>query len=170
MRANLWGLVLPLSGALAMLCCAGTAEAQRRWEGFYLGGNMALVFDADDYAKSLHMGLRAPWKGLLLGTELELSETDIGAPGGPIRNLDHVKLTLGGGSNQFLYYASGGLAVARGRFGAEAGAVLGVGIDYALSPHLSLGAEMQHHIFPDFNGSGRDPDINTLTARVTWTF
>lgn len=165
---------LPLAAgalALAALLAANHAEAEEgSWDGAYLGASLGVATsDGDDSLRSLHGGILRDRGGMTLGAELEVIETDIGTRAGPIERMVRAKARIGTVRNDVHYYGVAGLVEAEGRFGDDTGYVLGVGAETQLGSHVSVGAELLHHGFGNFAGSG-DLGVNTLTARMTYHF
>ncbi|QPM90755.1 outer membrane protein [Pseudooceanicola algae] len=169
-RFALFSPVLPAMAVI--LAASGPAMARdSHWNGFYLGGNLGWVLDADGgIGKSLHLGYNMQIDRLVVGAELEQSRTDIGTSRGHISEVTRVKMRAGYAEGRSYYYGLAGVAEVQGFFGKVDATVLGVGMDYDIGRDISIGAEFLHHIINDFNDAGDNLGVNTLTLRATLNF
>ncbi len=164
--------LLPFIAAAGLGSLASQASAaDTNWAGTYFGGNLGLVLEADSgKSRSIHLGHDWQTGRLVYGAELGYGQSDIGTPEGPIEDFYRVKLRTGYAKDRVLYYAVVGASQVQGRFGSELGAVYGGGVAYDVGNSLTVGGELLHQEFSDFNGTGDSLGINTLTVRVSYRF
>jgi opacity protein-like surface antigen len=92
-------------------------------------------------------------------------------------SLDHIaRLKLIGGydmGNTLLYGTVAAVhadATLGGVSSSDNGWGAGIGVDYALTNSMTLGAEVMEHRFDNFSGTGTDLDATTLNARLGFRF
>ncbi|MBY5974235.1 porin family protein [Ferrimonas balearica] len=170
-RTAAGSLALLLSALLLMATTARGQPLDDDWTGAYLGASLGVATDADgDVMRSLHGGYLEQRGTTTYGVELELAETDIGSPAGPVDKIARVKGRLGMVRREVHVYAVAGLAKMQGRFGSDTGFVLGAGAETHLTEHVTLGGELLHHQVSDFDGTGERFSMNTLTGRLNYRF
>ncbi len=153
------------------------------WGGGYAGaqvgyGDLAAqggLLDGNGTLYGLHAGWRWDLGSTVVGVEGDWDRADVNL--GSVGTLDSVaRLKLKGGADlgAALVYATAGAAWAEATVGGAAlsdrGWFLGAGMDYAVTPTMTLGGEVLGHRFTDFDGSGVDLDATTVTARVSFRF
>lgn len=164
-------LALTLSVLLLTAVAARGQPLGDDWTGAYLGASLGVATDADgDALRSLHGGYLEQRGATTYGVELDLAETDIGSPAGPVDKIARVKGRLGMVRKEVHVYAVAGLAHMQGRFGSDTGLVLGAGAETHLTEHVTLGGELLHHQVSDFDGTGESFSMNTLTGRLNYRF
>ncbi|MEN9411046.1 MAG: hypothetical protein RL216_3020 [Pseudomonadota bacterium] len=168
----------PLIAAPAPVAVAPNGE----WTGFYAGGQLGFGDVGSTGAQSGN-GMTA---GLLGGYRMDFGQFVAGAEAnydwanidlGAGESLDHIaRLKLIGGydmGNTLLY---GTVAAVRadatlgGTSSSDNGWGAGIGVDYALTNSMTLGAEVMEHRFDNFSGTGTDLDATTLNARLGFRF
>ncbi|MWD27642.1 outer membrane beta-barrel protein [Aquicoccus sp. SCR17] len=156
---------------VATLVTPGATLAQQGWDGSFASANLGLVLDPGDSATgSIGIGFDREFGRFVGGVELDVARTDVIGNGTVIDNTYRAKLRAGVPVGNTLVYGLGGLAHATGDFGGETGYLLGIGAEHRLNGGpISLGGELIHHEFNDFNGGG-DLRVQTLTARVSYRF
>lgn len=151
------------------------------WTGFYGGAQLGYgdVSDAaggggDGMTGGLLGGYRMDFGQFVAGAELNYDWTDIELGGGDsLDNIARLKLIGGYDMGNALLYGT----VAAVRADATIGGVglndngwgAGVGMDYALTDRMTVGAELMEHRFDAFGG-GSDLDATTVNARVGFRF
>lgn len=158
------------------------------WSGFYMGaialhgaGAPTGVADISGQQYGLVLGFREDVGTLVVGLEFELTNGDISNAGAPLRHLSrmmNVGLEVGYDAGTFLPYATVGLGT--GRFAEPtilpnfdatgSGYFFGVGVDYALTDEVTVGAEITQHHFTDFPLPNTDLDLNTLSLSASFRF
>lgn len=151
------------------------------WTGFYGGAQLGYgdVGDAtgaggDGMTGGLLGGYRMDFGQFVAGAEVNYDWADIelGA-GNSLDTIARLKLIGGYDMGNALLYGTvaavradatiGGADVSDNGWGA------GLGVDYALTDRMTLGAELMEHRFGSFGG-GADLDATTLNARVGFRF
>jgi outer membrane immunogenic protein len=154
------------------------------WSGGYVGAQLGYgdvsassgAGDNDGVIGGLHAGYLYDFGQFVAGAELDfdLMDIDLGATG-DVENVARLKLIAGVDMGQTLFYATGGVARAKvgnvgGGSDTDNGYVLGLGVAYAVSDQMTVGAEILGHRFDDFAGTGIDVDATAVTARVSYRF
>ena len=150
------------------------------WSGLYVGGQLGYgdvssssgALDGSGFSTGLIAGYRVDMGQFVAGIEGNYDWTDIDLGGG-VATLDNVaRLKLIGGYDMgpALLYGTVAAVRAESSVGNDSGYALGVGMDYALTDRMTLGAELMEHRFDDFNGSGVDLDATTFNTRVGFRF
>ncbi len=168
------------------------------WTGGYVGGQLGwgwagaendeLEADGDGVIGGLTAGYRYDFGRFVLGAEaqydwadIELDDAelagadiDLGDATPSLDSVARIKATAGYDAGRALVYGSAGWARATiqadGEDESDDGWVVGAGVDYLLTDRITIGGEVMHHRFDDFNDSGADVDATTLQARVTYNF
>ncbi|MFW5642378.1 MAG: outer membrane protein [Roseicyclus sp.] len=122
-------------------------------------------------------GYRYDFGSYVVGAELDLNlaDIDLDAAGGNIDAVYRLGLEAGFDAGPALIYGTAGAAVAtldadtdtlRGH-----GYFYGVGVDYAVTDQVTVGAELLQHEFDDFDGvSGLDADALTFGVNAALRF
>ena len=150
------------------------------WSGLYVGGQLGYgdvssssgALDGSGFSTGLIAGYRVDMGQFVAGIEGNYDWTDIDLGGG-VATLDNVaRLKLIGGYDMgpALLYGTVAAVRAESSVGNDSGYALGVGMDYALTDRMTLGAELMEHRFDDFNGLGVDLDATTFNTRVGFRF
>jgi outer membrane immunogenic protein len=154
------------------------------WSGAYVGAQVGYGdlksngagLDGDGAIGGVHAGYRYDFGQFVAGAELDYdtANVDLGAGVGELDNVARLKLKGGYDLGRTLVYGTIGAAYAEASVGGttlkDNGYFGGIGVDYAISDQFSVGGEYLAHKFNDFDGSGADLDVNTLTARVSFKF
>jgi len=148
------------------------------WTGFYVGGNLGyadlesdgLPEDFSGLTYGVHAGYLYDFGRAVLGGELEYDASNIDEEDVELDSIARAKLRVGYDAGAFMPYLVGGVARATVSDTEDDGAFGGVGIDYAFSDSLRMGAEILQHEFDDFDGSGDDVSATTASARVSFRF
>jgi opacity protein-like surface antigen len=146
------------------------------WSGLYVGGQLGYgdvggIVDGSGFTSGLIAGYRADLGQFVVGVEGNYDWADIDLAGGAA-TLDNVaRLKLIGGYDMGPALLYGTVAAVRGEssLGSDNGYALGVGMDYALSDRMTLGAELMEHKFDNYLGLG-DLDATTFNTRVGFRF
>lgn len=155
------------------------------WTGFYAGGQLGFadvgsgsgLLDGDNMTGGFLGGYRMDFGQFVGGVEAnyDWANVDLGAGAGSLDNIARLKLIGGYDMGNALVYGTvaavrasatvGGADVSDNGWGA------GIGVDYALTDSMTLGAEVMEHKFDDFGGvAGNDLDATTVNARVGFKF
>lgn len=165
------------------------ASTDGDWAGFYGGaqigfGNVGstdpLAGDGDGLLGGLHAGYRMDFGTFVAGAELaydfaniDLGELDVNA----VNSIGRLGLTGGVDLGQTLVYAAIGLATVDAEVGgadsSADGHYYGIGMDYAISPTMTVGGQLLRHEFDDVTGgpiAANDLDTTLLQAKVSFKF
>lgn len=154
------------------------------WTGLYVGGQLGFgdvgsstgALDGDGMTGGLMAGYRRDFGQFVAGVEAnyDWANIDLGAGTDSLDNITRLKLIGGYDMGQTLVY---GTVAAVGAEATVAGASLndtgwgaGIGVDYALTDQMTLGAEVMEHRFSNFAGTGVDLDATTVNARIGFRF
>lgn len=154
------------------------------WSGAYVGAQLGYGdidsngagLDGNGAIGGVHAGYRADFGKFVAGAELDydVADTELGAGAGTLDNVARIKLMGGIDLGRALLYATAGAAYADATVGAaelsDNGTFAGVGLDYAVSDRFTVGGEYLMHKFDDFDASGVDLDVDTIKAKVSFTF
>ncbi len=146
------------------------------WSGFYVGGQLGYgdvggVVDGNDFTTGLIAGYRADLGQFVAGIEGNYDWTDIALNGGAatLDNVARLKLIGGYDLGPALVYGTVAAVRAESSLGSDNGYALGVGMDYALTRNVTLGAELLEHRFDNYLGLG-DVNATTFNTRVGFRF
>jgi outer membrane immunogenic protein len=155
------------------------------WSGPYVGAQLGYGdidsngggLDGDGWLGGVHAGYRWDWGTFVAGAELDYdtAEIDLGSPEvGTLDDVARLKLMAGTEFGRSLVYGTLGAAYADASVGgldlSDNGYFLGAGVDFAVSDRWSVGGELLHHKFDDFDDTGVDLDATTLKAKVSLRF
>lgn len=154
------------------------------WGGGYVGAQIGYGdvqsdpsgLDGDGAIGGVHAGYRADFGKFVAGAELDYSVSDIelNAGGDTLDNVTRLKLMGGFDLGRALIYGTAGAAYAEATVGGDTlkdnGVFGGIGMDYAISDQFTVGGEYLMHKFDNFDESGVDLDVNTLSAKVSFKF
>lgn len=147
------------------------------WGGFYAGGQLGFgsvgsddPFEGEGVLAGVHGGYRMDFGTFVAGAELsyDFAEIDLGPL--DIVSVDSItRLGLQGGADlgQMLVYGTLGLAQIGGDVD-EDGSYYGIGMDYALSDTMTVGAQVLKHKFDDVPAGSLDTTL--VQARVSFAF
>jgi outer membrane immunogenic protein len=164
----------------AVLAPAAVAAANANWSGFYIGGQLGNVdlvasdktFNGTSSTKGLLAGYRADLGKIVVGIEGNYDMTDLNLNAGAVivDNVARLKLIGGYDLGPALLYATVAAVRADSSIGSDNGTAMGLGVDYALTGRVTVGAELLEHRFKDFAGSGINLDATTFNLRVGFRF
>lgn len=155
------------------------------WSGAYAGIQLGYAdidsndagYDGNGFLGGIHGGYLWDFGNVIAGAEVDYNAVDIdlgGTAGDTLDDVTRLKLILGTELGRSLVYGAVGAAHASANIGSvdysDSGWFLGAGMDYAVSDRWTVGAELLHHQFDDFDGTGYDFDVNTLQAKVSMRF
>jgi opacity protein-like surface antigen len=159
--------------------------ASADWTGFYAGAQ--LEYGDVDLSGGLEggtgglagifAGYRYDFGNYVIGGEIDLNAADIDLPGaaGTLDTVGRIGLEAGYDAGPALFYGTVGAARALVDAGANTlggnGYFYGVGVDYALTDQVVLGAEVLRHEFEDFdNTPGLDVGATTVGISAALRF
>lgn len=149
----------------------------RDWTGGYLGarlgwGDLGRDVNGDGAIGGLFAGYLQDFGGFAAGVEAGYDAANINVE--EAGRLKHVtRLTVRGGptfDNVFVYGTAGAARARVTGLGSETGWVAGIGAEVDVGGGWSVGGEVLHHNFDDFNNSGVDVRANTFQARAAFRF
>lgn len=154
------------------------------WTGLYVGGQLGFgdvgsssaTLDGDGMTGGLLAGYRRDFGQFVAGVEanFDWANIDLGAGTDSLDNITRLKVIGGYDMGQTLVYgtiaAVGAEATVGGAALNDTGWGAGIGVDYALTDRMTLGAEVMEHRFSNFSGTGVDLDATTLNARIGFQF
>ena len=109
---------------------------------------------------------------IVVGIEGNYDMIDLNLNGGAVVVDNVVRLKLIGGYDlgPALLYATVAAVRADSSIGSDNGTAMGIGVDYALTGRVTVGAELLEHRFKDFAASGINLDATTANLRVGFRF
>lgn len=159
------------------------------WSGFYAGVQLgygdvssknvlATDLDGNGVIGGIHAGYRHDFGQFVAGVELAYNASDIDIGSSiTMDRLSTLKLMGGYDTGPALIYVSAGAAETKlsGGLpgfpdGSDNGWVVGIGMDYAINDAWTIGGELTHNRFDDFNGSGVDVRANLLQLKAGYRF
>lgn len=150
------------------------------WSGLYAGaqlgygdvGSSTGALDGSGMTGGLFAGYRADFGQFVAGVEGNYDKADIDLGGGAatLDSITRLKLIGGYDMGPALVYGTVAAVRADSSLGADNGWGAGIGVDYALTDRMTLGAELMEHRFDNFVGSGTDLDATTVNARLGFRF
>lgn len=167
------------------------AQPSADWSGFYAGLQAGRAdFDAEHTVVTWHGKLEGPYYGLhvgymhdfgrfVVGGELRYDDaskvvsTSTTYPVADGDSMISARLRLGYDLGRVLpYVAVGGAQLTTDPSWGEkdTGIIYGAGVDFAVSDHWMVGADITHYQFNDFAGSGYDISGNGFGMRVSYRF
>lgn len=166
-----------LFATLALFFSAAVATAQD-WTGFYAGGSLGYgkadvggLVDDDGFTYGVLAGYRYDFGQAVVGGEVEYSRLEFSGDLDDVNSVFRVKLQVGYDAGPALVYGTVGYAgLDVDGLETQDGIAYGVGLDYAVRPNWTVGAEILKHDFDDIGGSGLDADATTLAIRTTFRF
>lgn len=148
------------------------------WSGLYVGGQLGYgdvgstgALDGNGLTGGLMAGYRADLGQFVAGVEgnFDWANIDLGG-GSSLDSIARLKLLGGYDVGPALIYGTVAAVRADTSLGADNGWGAGIGVDYALTRQMTVGAELMEHRFDNFRGTGTDIDATTLNARVGFRF
>ena len=165
------------------------APVTANWTGFYAGAQLgygdvsgdlpttplSTSLDGNGAIGGLHAGYRYDFGQFVTGVELAYNTANIDlGTAGELDSVTQLKLMGGYDLGQTLVYATAGAAHAKTTIGgvdrSDNGWLIGVGMDYAINDAWTLGGELTHHRFDDFDGTGADVRANLLQVKLGYRF
>ncbi|MCU4653602.1 porin family protein [Roseibacterium sp. SDUM158016] len=156
------------------------------WTGFYAGGQLEYGdVDVSGVATDngtgalggFFAGYRYDFGSYVIGGEIDLNLADIDLPGvgGTLDSVARAGIEAGFDAGPALIYGTVGAAYATVDAGANTldgtGYFYGIGMDYALTDRVTVGAELLQHEFRDFdNTTGLDVDAMTFGINAALRF
>ncbi|SFI70503.1 outer membrane protein [Celeribacter neptunius] len=150
------------------------------WTGGYAGATLGYGWgdgaldNADDMTYGLFGGYNYDFGNFVLGGELEYLGSELETGTAKLDDLTRLKLRAGYDMGPALVYGVVGAAYANADIGGvsydDTGYTYGIGVDYALSDSINVGAELLQNEFDEFDNSGSDLSATTLGARVSFKF
>lgn len=155
------------------------------WDGFYAGlqygkgtgdlGNRGALPDLGDFdAYGLHAGYQKGLGKFVLGGELDYNKVS------PDENysdgdLTRLRLRAGYDAGKFLPYVTLGAAKLDTDEFSDTGMTYGLGVDYKVAEHFTVGAEYTRNDFKDVlqdsaGVDGNDLDLNLVQLRASYKF
>lgn len=160
------------------------AVVDSNWGGFYAGlayGSTDLTVSsegAEDEEFSgdgpgIFAGYNHDFGQYVLGAELSHDQFDDIAEGTDA-SLTRLKARAGYDGGSWMPYAMLGLASMEVSGGGtsvdDSGFTYGLGVDFAVTPNVVLGAEISRSTFEDFDGQGIDIDADVMQLRASYKF
>ena len=195
MRTVFAGLVLLLASSGAsfaadpeIISSPEIDSARFGWGGVYGGisGGYVWLKDVDyqfpvplhdggrDWVYGAHVGYMHDLGGLVAGAEFEAMRLDVAYDLFNFITTDNaytVKARAGYGWDRLLFSSHIGATYTTTNIGLDDwGLTLGAGIDYALTDHITVGAQYSHHSFKSFDNTMIDATLDVTTARVGFKF
>ncbi|MFT6933109.1 MAG: outer membrane immunogenic protein [Paracoccaceae bacterium] len=155
------------------------------WTGFYAGGQLGYGWAETGGATSiegeggffgLHAGYNWDFGNTVIGAEIDYDESaiELDAAGSQIDNVLRLKLRGGYDFGSILAYGVIGVAQADATVRAveysDIGYLIGAGVGYDLGNNWVVGSEVLFHQFDNFDNTGIDVDVTTVSARVSYNF
>ncbi len=156
------------------------------WTGFYVGGQLgygdvdtdgAATVGGDGGFGGLHAGYNWDFGNFVVGPQVDYdwAEIELDAGAGDIENVARLRMRAGYDfGNGALAYGAVGAAYADatilGNEQSDTGWLVGAGLAYDLGNNIVLGGDVTYHQFDDFDGTGIDVDVTTLSARISYRF
>ncbi|WP_226550927.1 MULTISPECIES: outer membrane beta-barrel protein [Celeribacter] len=150
------------------------------WTGGYAGASLGYGWgddaldDADDMTYGIFGGYNYDFGQFVLGGELEYLGSEIENDTANLDDLTRLKLRAGYDAGPALIYGVVGAAYANADIGGQSyndtGYTYGIGVDYAVTDSINVGAELLQNEFDEFDNSGTDLSATTLGARVSFKF
>jgi len=133
-----------------------------------------LVDGGQDWVYGGHVGYLHEFNGGVVGAEFEAMKLDITYRKFNFITVDEgytVKLRGGMAWDRLLATGNIGATYSTTNIGLKGwGLALGVGLDYAVTDHITVGAQYTHHDFRRFAGTLIDATVDIATARVGFKF
>ncbi|MDR5653391.1 outer membrane protein [Ruixingdingia sedimenti] len=173
------GPVAPVAEPTVAVPLPPAPMLDRNWTGGYVGaqlgyGDIGGDVEGDGAVGGLFGGYTYDFGRWALGGELSYDRANIDIGVGEAKDLARLKLRAGPTFGDWFLYGTVGAAHAKVDVGGtdfkDNGWLVGIGAEYALTDNWSVGGELLHHRFKDFDGTGLDVKPTTLQARVAFRF
>jgi opacity protein-like surface antigen len=134
------------------------------------GGN-----SGDGMLGGIFAGYRYDFGTFVVGAELDHNAADIDVAGvGTLDRVSRLGVEAGFDAGPALIYGTAGGAIANLDTGTgdldDNGYFYGVGMDYAVTDQITVGAELLQHEFDDFDGGGTDVSATTFGINAAFRF
>jgi opacity protein-like surface antigen len=132
--------------------------------------------DGDGLTGGVHAGYLWNANRFVYGLEgdYDFSDIELDNNVGSVDGIARIKAKAGYDLGQTLIYATAGAAYADAEIGNtnfnDWGWVAGAGVDYMVAENVALGVEALYHDFSEFDDSGTDLSLTTLSAKVAYHF
>lgn len=159
------------------------APVSADWSGFYAGAQLgygdvntsAAGLEGDGALGGVHAGYRYDYGQFVAGAELAYNAANIDLGGvNELTDVTQLKLMGGYDLGRALVYGTVGAAHAKADLGgagvSDTGYLVGIGMDYALNDRWTIGGEVTHHRFDNFDGTGTDVRANTAQIKLGMRF
>ncbi|GAA5068924.1 outer membrane beta-barrel protein [Roseibacterium beibuensis] len=162
------------------------APVSADWTGFYAGGQLeygmadaegaGLDEEENGMLGGVFAGYRYDFGSYVLGAELDVNAADIDIDNvGTLESVYRLGVEAGYDAGPALIYATAGAAYASidalgGGTLEDDGYYYGVGMDYAVTDTVTVGAELLRHEFEDFDGTGIDAGATTFGINAALRF
>ncbi|WP_323716080.1 outer membrane protein [Paracoccus aminovorans] len=179
------GYVAPVVEQPVITPVETVAPSVGTWDGFYAGlqygkgtgdlGNRGALADFGDFdAYGLHAGYQKGFGKFVLGGELDynkVSPDEVYSDG----DLTRLRLRAGYDAGRFLPYVTLGAAKLDTDEFSDTGLTYGLGVDYKVAEHFTVGAEYTRNDFKDvlhdsLGVDGNDLDMNMVQVRASYKF
>ena len=151
------------------------------WTGFYAGGQLGYgnsnigAEDGDGAFGGVHAGYLYDLGRFVTGVEVDYSAADLDfGQGNSIDRLGHIKAIGGIDQGDWLLYGSLGAAYVHADVGGtgynDVIPAVGIGANYRMNDAWTLGGELMYHKGDDFDGSGEDLEMTTLSMKASFNF
>lgn len=152
------------------------------WTGGYVGAQIgygdasAGAVDGDGATYGLRAGYDWDLGNWVVGAGVDWDKTeiDLGTGSDNIDSIARLKLRAGYDLGRTLVYGTAGAARAEADLGgvsrSDNGWFAGIGADYALNDRWTVGGELLHNQFDDFDNTGIDLDATTASINVGFRF
>ncbi|MDG4647630.1 outer membrane beta-barrel protein [Roseibacterium sp. SDUM158017] len=179
--------------APAVIPAAPAPAPSADWTGFYAGGQLeygdvgvglnadligSITEDedttGDGFLGGVFAGYRYDLGDYVMGVELDHNAADIDLDNGSLESISRLGVEAGFDAGRALFYGTAGAANARidvaGDTSSSNGYFYGVGMDYAVTQQVTVGAELLQHEFDDFDNGGEDVDATTFGINAAFRF
>jgi outer membrane immunogenic protein len=159
------------------------APVSADWTGGYVGAQLGYGDVSTDVATAdgngaiggVHAGYRYDFGQFVAGVELAYNAANIDLNlNSKLDSVTQLKLMGGYDLGSTLVYGTVGVAHAKANLASvdhsDNGYLVGLGMDYAINDQWTVGAELAHHRFNNFDGAGTDVRANTAQVRVGFRF
>jgi opacity protein-like surface antigen len=168
--------------APAVVAAAPAPMPGMDWSGPY--GGLQLEYgdvgvsgadDGDGMLGGIFAGYRYDFGDFVVGAEVDHNAADIDLPGtGTLDRISRLGVEAGFDAGRALFYGTAGGAIANVDTTTDDlndnGYFYGIGMDYAVTDQIIVGAELLQHEFDDFDGSGSDVDATTFGINAAFRF
>jgi len=178
--AQAGGYTAPVVEAAPVVAQPVVAESGD-WTGFYAGGQLGYgssdfgAEDGDGAFGGVHAGYLYDLGRFVTGVEVDYSAADLDfGQGNSIDRLGHIKAIGGIDQGDWLLYGTLGAAYVHADVGGtgynDVIPAVGLGANYKMSDAWTLGSELMYHKGDDFDGSGQDLEMTTLSMKASFNF